>query len=352
MEAVKDSIRMVRGESSRVGDILSLLQEAATWMKLNGINQWTPEQFNEVDIANYFTDRQVYLALENEEVVGMFTLQFSDPQYWGCKNDENYVYLHRLVVRGSHRKQGLGRYMLKFAVELARELGCKGLRFDTVAHNIKLNRYYQSLGFQYMGTNDMGNGRLVNLYEHFEQEADPDHLILRYMGESDFEHMRRWSVSPEYLKQWAGPSLTYPLEDDQLVKYLDGANHPAHSDRLIFCAIHEAEQKVVGHISLSNIDRNNRSARISRVVVDPEYQGRGFAKRMVREMQRIGFEGLGLHRLSLGAFDFNIAALKAYESVGFKREGIQREAALFGNRYVDCVEMSILDGEWIAIRNK
>ncbi|MNO40901.1 Spermidine N(1)-acetyltransferase [compost metagenome] len=350
-EMLSTSIRIVRGEPERIEDILRLLQEAAHWMERNGIKQWNPGQFNEKDIAGYFTDRHVYLALDKDVLVGMFTLQFSDPQYWGSKNDASYAYLHRLAVAGSHRRQGLGQQMLKYAVVRAKELGCKGLRFDTVAHNIKLNRYYQSMGFHYMGTNDMGNGRLVNLYEHFEEKPDPDRLILRFITESDFEHLKRWSISPEYLKQWAGPSLTFPLDDDQLTKYIDGANHPADSDCLIFCAVHEATQQVVGHISFSIIDRANRSARIGRVVVDPDYQGRGFGSRMMNEMLRIGFVGLGMHRLSLGAFAFNTAALKTYEAVGFKREGVQRESALFGEQYVDCVEMSILDREWSELRD-
>jgi RimJ/RimL family protein N-acetyltransferase len=351
MEIYLDSIRIVRAELDRTSDVLRLLQEAAAWMERNGIKQWTPGQFNESDIAGYFTDRHVYVALDGEAVVGMFTLQFSDPQYWGIKNDESFAYLHRLAVTASHRSQGLGQRMLNHAVILATELGCKGLRFDTVAHNVKLNRYYQSLGFHYMGTNNMGNGRLVNLYEHFEENPEPDALILRYISEADFEHLKRWSISPEYLKQWAGPSFSYPLDDKQLAKYIDGANHPAVSDRLIFCAVHKGTQQVVGHISLAAIDRDNRSARIGRVVVDPEQQGRGIGSRMMSEILRVSFDSLGMHRLSLGAFDFNTAALKSYEAVGFKREGIQREAALFGDRYVDCVEMSILDREWRAIHH-
>jgi RimJ/RimL family protein N-acetyltransferase len=351
MGVTTNSISIVRGEPDRVSDILRLLQEAANWMERNGIKQWTPGQFNEKDIAGYFADRHVYLALDDDALVGMFTLQFSDPQYWGSKNDESYAYLHRLAVAGSHRSQGLGQHMLQYAVVLAKELGCSGLRFDTVAHNIKLNRYYQSLGFHYMGTNDMGNGRLVNLYEHFEEKPDPDRLILRFITESDFEHLKRWSISPEYLKQWAGPSLTFPLDDNQLTKYIDGANHPANSERLIFCAVHEATQQVVGHISFSILDRSNRSARIGKVVVDPDYQGRGFGSRMMNEMLRIGFEGLGMHRLSLGAYDFNTAALKTYEALGFKREGVLRESALFGEQYVDCVELSILDREWSALQD-
>lgn len=347
----KETIIIIRAELSRVGDVLKLLREAAEWMETNGIKQWSPGQFNEKDIAGYFTDRHVYIAMDGDVVAGMFTLQFSDPQYWGRKNDNSYAYLHRLVVASSYRGGGLGQYMLNQALDIAKELGCKGLRFDTVAHNIKLNRFYQSLGFHYMGTNDMGNGRLVNLYEHFEENPDPDQLIFRYISEADFEYLKRWSSSEDFLKQWAGPSFTYPLDDEQLQQYIAGANHPAISERLIFCAVHKATQQVVGHISYSTIDRINRAARIGRVVVDPEYQGRGIGRRMMNEMLRIGFEGLDLHRQSLGAYDFNTAALKSYEAAGFKREGVQREVGIFGEQYVDCIELSILEREWRANHN-
>ncbi|GGF63467.1 hypothetical protein GCM10010912_05670 [Paenibacillus albidus] len=344
------SVHVVRAQLERVPEVLKLLQEAAQWMEDNGIRQWSPGQFNEADITAYFSDRQVYLALDHGQAVGMFTLQFSDPLYWGEKNDEAYAYLHRLAVTGTHRGKGLGKAMLLYAAQLALELGCKGLRFDTVAHNLKLNRYYQSLGFYYMGTNDMGGGRLVNLYQQFTDRNDPDAILLRYFSESDFAYIKSWSHSPEFLKQWAGPSLTYPLTDEQLTAYLTDSNHPVNSDKLLFTAVHAASRQIIGHISIARIDRENGSARLARVVVEPGQQGKGLGKRMVHEALRIGFDGLGLHRISLGVFDFNTAALKAYEACGFIREGAMREAALFDGTYVDCIEFSMLDREWRALR--
>jgi len=342
----RNAIEFVRADRSHSGEILNLLQQAASWMERNGIRQWTPGQFNEPDIINYFEDREVYLALIEHELAGMFTLQFSDPLYWGPRNDDSYAYLHRLCVTETYRGIGLGSLMLDYAADVAKEKGCKGLRFDTVAHNIKLNGFYQSLGYHYMGTNDMGGGRLVNLYEKFEDTGDPDEVILRYFREEDFEYLRSWSVSPEFLKQWAGPSLTYPIEDEELRRYMEGTNHPAHSNMLIYSAVHKASGKVIGHISLAAIDRTNRSARVGRVVVDPLYRGKGIGHRVMKEMLRIAFEGLEMHRVSLGAFDFNTSALRSYEAIGFRREGVQREAALFGEKFVDCIELSMMDREW------
>lgn len=343
-----EGIRFIRAGQEQAVDVLRLLKGAAQWMVSSGIKQWTPEQFTEQDIAGYFVDRQVYLAVDGTEAVGMFTLQFSDLQYWGDLNDESYAYLHRLAVDVTRRGQGLGEAMLQFAVRQARELGCKALRFDTVAHNVKLNRYYQGLGFHYMGTRDMGAGRLVNLYEHFKQAPGHTEMLLRYTSPADFEQLKRWSPSAEYLKQWAGPSFRYPLDEEQLKHYIEGSNHPAESESLIYSAIHSATGKVIGHISLSAIDRENHSARISRVLVDPEFQGRGAGTAMVKEVLRISFDALRLHRVSLGVFEFNTAALKIYEACGFRREGNKRESALFNGQYVDCIELSLLDREWRA----
>ncbi|NGM80971.1 GNAT family N-acetyltransferase [Paenibacillus sp. 7124] len=341
------SLTVVRANASMAGEILRLLREAAQWMQDNGLTQWRPEQFKEEDILDYFSDREVYVAMNDGEAAGMFTLQFSDPQYWGKRNDKNFAYLHRLAVGLPFRGAGLGSKLLEFAAQTAKMSG-RGLRLDTIEHNVKLNRYYQTQGFRYMGTNDVGGGRLVNLYEKMESTEDRDAIRLQYFDESDFDCLRRWSVSPEFLKQWAGPSLHFPIEDEELRKYIAGSNRPAESDKMVYSAVHMSTGAVIGHISLAAIDRDNGHARIGRVVLDPEFRGRGFARRMMGETMRIGFEGLELHRLTLGVFDFNAPAVRAYEALGFRREGEQLEAARFGDRYVNQIEMAMLDREWKA----
>ncbi|BCG59493.1 GNAT family N-acetyltransferase [Paenibacillus sp. URB8-2] len=339
------SLTVVRADSSMAGEVLRLLREAAQWMRDNGLTQWRPEQFKEEDILAYFSEREVYVAMKDSEAAGMFTLQFSDPQYWGSRNDEGFAYLHRLAVGLPFRGAGLGGKLLESAAETAKMSG-RRLRLDTIEHNVKLNRYYQTQGFRFMGTNDVGGGRLVNLYEKMENTGDNDAVRLQYFDESDFDCLRRWSVSPEFLKQWAGPSLHFPVQDEELRKYIAGSNRPAESELMVYSAVHVATGAVIGHISLAGIDRDNGSARIGRVVLDPEYRGKGLSRRMMGEAMRIGFEGLELHRLALGVFDFNTSAIRAYEALGFRREGEQLEAARFGERYVNLIDMAMLDRQW------
>jgi len=105
----------------------------------------------------------------------------------------------------------------------------------------------------------------------------------------------------------------------------------------------------IGHIELARIDRRNRSATLSRVLVgEPSRRGQGAGLEMVRQALRIGFEHVGLHRVDLVVFDFNASAIACYESAGFAREGCLREARRFGETYWTLVQMSILEQEWRA----
>ena len=82
------------------------------------------------------------------------------------------------------------------------------------------------------------------------------------------------------------------------------------------------DKGVVGHIELNDIDMRNNSATVCRVLVgEPSLRGKGIGIQMLRRLLQIGFDGLGLHRIDLVVFDFNRAAIKCYEGVGFVKEG-------------------------------
>lgn len=55
--------------------------------------------------------------------------------------------------------------------------------------------------------------------------------------------------------------------------------------------------------------------------------------------------------MSLDVF-FDVRAEKCYLKAGFKREGVLRDAVLNGDEYADDILMSILEDEWLEIKNK
>ncbi len=72
---------------------------------------------------------------------------------------------------------------------------------------------------------------------------------------------------------------------------------------------------------------------------------------MMKEILKIAFEDLHLHRVSLGVYDFNAPAIACYEKAGFKKEGLLRDSAKIGDEYWSSWEMSIIENEWLKIRN-
>ena len=173
-------------------------------------------------------------------------------------------------------------------------------------------------------------------------------IELQYFTQDDFDQLIRWVDSEKFLMQWAGPSFNYPLDKSQLSEYLRGANDD-QTDKLIYKVVHTETGAMIGHISLVRIDRENHSARIGRVLVgDQSYQGQGICRQMIERIVKIAFEDLELHRVSLGVFDFNSAAISCYQKAGFKKEGLLRDYRKVGDEYWSLWEMSLLEHEWSA----
>jgi RimJ/RimL family protein N-acetyltransferase len=174
-------------------------------------------------------------------------------------------------------------------------------------------------------------------------------IRLDYFTPADFDQLIRWIDSPHLLMNWSGPMFNFPLTPDKLDWYLQDTNQLGESDVFIFKAVDTATETVVGHISLGSLSQKNSSGRISRVFIAPEQRGRGLARRMLTEALRFGFEQLHLHRIDLGVYDFNEAAIRAYTRAGMQQEGRSRDVLRYEGEYWSLIEMSMLESEWRAL---
>jgi RimJ/RimL family protein N-acetyltransferase len=173
-------------------------------------------------------------------------------------------------------------------------------------------------------------------------------IELEPFTKSDIRTLINWVDSPELLLQCAS-GFSYPLDGEQVERHLAHASETLGTTRelRIFKAVDVESHKSVGHIELARINRENGSARVVRVLVGPrELRGRGTGTQMMREILRIGFLELGLHRIDLFVFDFNQNAIACYERVGFRKEGLLRQTLRVGDQYWNVYLMSILEPEW------
>jgi RimJ/RimL family protein N-acetyltransferase len=141
--------------------------------------------------------------------------------------------------------------------------------------------------------------------------------------------------------------FTDPLTAEQLREYLQHANQPKQSEVFAYKAIDAVTGATVGHISLAHLNWNDNTGRISRVLVgDPAMRCRGYGQAMVKALLKIGFEKLGLRRISLGVYDFNSPAIRCYQRCGFHHIGTLRHVVRYKDEYWSAVEMSIMQHEW------
>jgi ribosomal-protein-alanine N-acetyltransferase len=92
---------------------------------------------------------------------------------------------------------------------------------------------------------------------------------------------------------------------------------------------------VVGRITLSGITRGPfLSARLG-YWVSPALHGRGVATAAVRDIARVSFEELGLHRLQAGTLLHNAASQKVLERNGFIRFGLAQKYVKIAGRWQD-----------------
>ena len=173
-------------------------------------------------------------------------------------------------------------------------------------------------------------------------------LKLEPFSSNDFQQLIDWIPDASFALQWGGPSFTYPLTVEQLENYLKDSNE-VNASKYIFKAVEESTNNVIGHISIGNVDRMNESARIGKVLIgNLDSRGKGYGTQLMLAALKFAFEELKLHKVTLGVFDFNASAIKCYEKVGFKKEGLLRDARKNGDEYWNLIEMGILDNEWVA----
>jgi RimJ/RimL family protein N-acetyltransferase len=82
--------------------------------------------------------------------------------------------------------------------------------------------------------------------------------------------------------------------------------------------------------------------------VHPDFQGRGFATEGAREMLRVGFDELGLHRIIAECDPLNGASVRVMEKLGMRREAHLRESEHLKGAWVDVLVYAMLESEWRA----
>jgi len=164
------------------------------------------------------------------------------------------------------------------------------------------------------------------------------------MHGSDLPKLIEWAENEMTLIQWCGPVFEFPLSIHQLEEYFKPTLDQVPS-RYIFKAVKERSD-MIGMTEIGSIDRKNLIASLCRIFVEKNYRGQGVADRLINTALNFGFKKMNMIRMELRVYTFNSGAVKTYEKLGFKREGLMRKVTKYKDEFWDGYIYSILKEEW------
>jgi aminoglycoside 6'-N-acetyltransferase len=155
-------------------------------------------------------------------------------------------------------------------------------------------------------------------------------VVLRPLAPGDEAELRRIHETPEVSRWWDAPEAGFPWDEPESTRYTI-----------------EVDGRIAGLIQYwEETEPKYRHAGID-VFVDPAVRGRGVAPEAIRKVIRHLLDERGHHRITIDPAAGNLAAIRAYEKVGFKRVGITRrsERGADGESWHDGLLMDLLAGE-------
>jgi len=117
----------------------------------------------------------------------------------------------------------------------------------------------------------------------------------------------------------------------------------------VFGIIDKETDTLIGNCGLHNVNNVDGRAEFGIFIGDKLYWSKGFGKDATQLILDFGFNILNLHAIYLQVFEYNLAAIKLYKQVGFKKAGAFREAKLIGGRKFDVILMDILAEEYTSV---
>lgn len=166
-------------------------------------------------------------------------------------------------------------------------------------------------------------------------------ITLREINRADLLLINKWRNN-EKLIEFLGANhlfITKEIDDKWFDDYLTKRKENVR------CAILE-DDRMVGVVYLTSIDRINRSAEYHIMIGADMDRGKGYGYQGSLLILKHAFEDLNLNRVQLTVLENNEPAVKMYEKLGFKKEGLLRETVFKKGEYKNQLIMSMLFEEY------
>ncbi|MGC6507342.1 MAG: GNAT family N-acetyltransferase [Myxococcota bacterium] len=144
------------GQIHDIDMIIRLTRACGRHMRANGIDQWDEHYPDRAVILNDLHTQTLFAYRKGTEILGIVVLnEAQDDEYadigWSTNETDRNIVIHRLAVRPDQQGKGIGRKLMDFAEQWAKDNHYDAIRLDTFSQNQRNQRFYANRGYTNLG---------------------------------------------------------------------------------------------------------------------------------------------------------------------------------------------------------
>ena len=143
-------------------------------------------------------------------------------------------------------------------------------------------------------------------------------MIIRTFKKEDAPIILGWIKNKTDLRKWSADRYRdYPATPDEMAQLYA-------PDNMTPLTAEDENGNVIAHIAIRIPDIvNPKAVKLGFIIVDDSLRGKGYGKELIRQTIEYARKNLNATSISLGVFKNNPPALHCYESVGFRKIGLE-----------------------------
>ncbi|WP_156857371.1 GNAT family N-acetyltransferase [Oceanobacillus sp. AG] len=170
-------------------------------------------------------------------------------------------------------------------------------------------------------------------------------VYLRNLRESDAQTILE-ATKNEEIRYMTGTKHHFTLE--QIKDYIEKVKND--SSRYDFAICLKGNDTMIGDLSILDINKEDNKAGFRIAMSTIDLTGKGYGTAAIKSVLPFVFDELKINRLQLEVYSHNLRGIRAYEKVGFVKEGVLRQSLHYNGTFSDEIIMAILREDWIRGR--
>lgn len=155
-------MEILQSKNEDLDTIMELYAAGTAYQKLVAEKHW--QGFDRAMVQREIDEERQYKIIESGSIACVFAAASSDALIWKERNADPAIYLHRIATHPDHRGKSYVKSIIDWARDYALTNGKQYIRMDTGSGNERLNNYYISCGFSYLGITEIGNAEGLPLH--------------------------------------------------------------------------------------------------------------------------------------------------------------------------------------------